>query len=234
MTGSPIYVARDLANLVDAASSFLAEALRRAQDARGRASFLVSATTLTGPVLTRLAERGNRAEFDWRRVDLFLTDERRVEPLDRASTFRALRQNLLSKLVDDEPTVHRIRGEAPDADDAARAYAAVLPERPDVLVLGMEPDGRIAGLAPLGALARVTERDCAVDGDSIGVTPALLARVRETCVLARGSESARSVVAATGGVDARRVPAALFRGAQWFCDIGAAAGFVPDGTPGAG
>ncbi len=102
-----------------------------------------------------------RATFDWRRVDLWLSDERWVPPQDDRSN-GAMVESLLASRVD--APLHR-----PDFDAgrgphwSAAAYEETLRRvfagrRPDVVVLGMGADGHTASLFPGTPALEVRDR----------------------------------------------------------------------------
>ena len=140
--------------------------------------------------------------------------------------------------------VHRMRGEDPDGDGAARAYERELPASFDLIVLGIGSDGHTASLFPgSGALDETARRVVAVIASKppplrLTITPPVIASARELLVLAAGSEKAAAVRRALlEDVAPRECPARLARSGAWLLDREAAAGLqgtspVPHGTAG--
>lgn len=94
----------------------------------------------------------------WEKVFFFWGDERHVPPDFPESNFRMAKETLLSKLPIPEQNIFRIRGELPDANQAATQYEQILRDffkpsagefpRLDFTLLGMGPDGHTASLFP--------------------------------------------------------------------------------------
>jgi 6-phosphogluconolactonase len=105
-----------------------------------------------------------RARIDWSRVHLFWGDERHVPPDHPDSNYGMAKAALLDRVPIPPAHVHRMRGELPDAHDAARDYeqqrrdgfaAAGRSDLTfDVMLLGLGEDAHIASIFPGSELIR--------------------------------------------------------------------------------
>ena len=129
------------------AAAFLAEALRQRGIARpaGTVSLALSGGSTPGPAYARLART---SDVPWASVEVYFADERGVPPDDPRSNYRLVREELLEPAGIPEDRVHRMEVERPDREAAAAEYAAALPPRLDLLVLGIGEDGHTASLFP--------------------------------------------------------------------------------------
>jgi 6-phosphogluconolactonase len=85
-----------------------------------------------------------RDEVAWSRIQFFWSDERHVPPDDPESNYRMANEALLSHVSVSADNVHRVRGENPDADAAAREYEQTIIDvtrqslpRLDLIFLGL-------------------------------------------------------------------------------------------------
>ncbi len=96
---------------------------------------------------------GSLADFPWSRTELFQVDER-VVPMDHPDRNLAL----LREVVPEDCTVFAMPVEESDLQRACASYAAVLPERFDLIHLGIGADGHTASLVPGDPSLDVTDR----------------------------------------------------------------------------
>jgi 6-phosphogluconolactonase len=87
---------------------------------------------------------------------VFFGDERRVPPGSDESNYHLAQATLLDGVR--PARVERMRGEAEDPDGEADRYAALLPARLDVTLLGMGDDGHCASLFPGEPVLQETNR----------------------------------------------------------------------------
>lgn len=136
------------------AAAEITTAAEAAIEARGRFNLALSG----GSTPRRMFEILASSAIDWARVALYQVDERLVPGNHPARNLRELQRSLLSRL-DVSPVVHPMPVEADDLAMAAAHYAESLPERFDLIHLGLGADGHTASLVPsdpvLASVARV-------------------------------------------------------------------------------
>jgi 6-phosphogluconolactonase len=134
-----IRVAADPQAAADAAARAIARRLVNAVAARGTASVAFSGGSTPALMLARLAE----LDVPWAQVHVFQVDERVAPDGDPARN-----AGLLDSLPLRRANRHLMPVTAKDLGAAARRYAAALPERFDVVHLGVGDDGHTASWPP--------------------------------------------------------------------------------------
>jgi 6-phosphogluconolactonase len=147
------------------------------------------------------------------RVEIYQVDERVAPDGDPDRNLTHLQESL------PEAAFARVRPmpvAEPDLEAAATAYAAALPERLDLVHLGLGDDGHTASLVPGDPVLEVTDRDVALTGEYMGrrrmtLTYRVLDRAGEVLWVVTGAEKAEPLArlrAHDEGIPAGRVRAA--------------------------
>jgi 6-phosphogluconolactonase len=230
MPSEPI-VAADLDELARRAAAWMAEEVTQAVARRRGCSLALSGGSTPRPAYERLAAQ---PAVPWEAVEIYFGDERAVPPSDPASNYRMAREALLDRVGLPEGRVHRMEADDRDLEAAAARYAALLPDRLDVLVLGMGPDGHTASLFPHSPALRETEKRVVPATSPVPplhrltITPPVIAAARRVAVITAGASKAPVVAEVLRGPwrpEAR--PAQLAREGTWIIDRAAAAGLAP-------
>lgn len=140
----------------DAAVQRVAELVAE-RAAASEVPFSLALSRASPELLTTLAGR-----LPWGRVTLYQVDER-VAPAGSADRNATA---LLASLPRERLELMSV--EEPDLDAAAASYARLLPERLDVVHLGLGPDGHTASLLPGDPVLEVRDRPVAVTGEYQG------------------------------------------------------------------
>src|SRR3954453_23599454 len=138
------------------AAELIAEAGAEAAAERDHFAFAMSGGRSPWAMLAILGELD---EMPWDRTDLFQVDERVAAPGDEA---RNLTHMVLALSMDHQATLRPMPVTQRDLDSAARDYEAALPDRFDLIHLGLGPDGHTASLVPNDPVLDVTDRRVAM------------------------------------------------------------------------
>ena len=118
------------------------------------------------------------ATVDWKRVEIFWIDERAVPP-DHPDSNVALASRLLLVAADvPAERIHRMHGELPDLEQAARRAADDLksiagdPPQLDLAIVGVGEDGHVASIFPSHVRTR-TYRDLATERHHAAAEPVM-------------------------------------------------------------
>jgi 6-phosphogluconolactonase len=226
MPSEPV-VAADVDELARLAAAWMADEVRQAVAGRGGCALALSGGSTPRPAYERLAAE---PAVPWNAVDVYFGDERAVPPTHPASNYRMAREALLDRLGLPPGRVHRMEADEADLEAAAARYAALLPDRLDVLVLGMGPDGHTASLFPRSPALQEKQRKV-VPAESpvlpvhrLTVTPPVIASARRVAVITAGVAKAPVVAQALRGPwRPEELPAQLAREGTWLIDRAAAA-----------
>jgi 6-phosphogluconolactonase len=153
-------VAADVEELARVSAARLTALVEAAIAGRGNAMVSLTGGRTPERLYSLLADRDHpwRAWIDWPRVHLFWSDERHVPPDHSDSNFGMAYRALVRHLPVPPSQVHRMRGELPDAREAARDYGRELRDgfaaagrtdsTFDVMLLGLGEDAHIASIFP--------------------------------------------------------------------------------------
>jgi 6-phosphogluconolactonase len=202
-------VAADADAVASQGAAFVAARARAAVVEHGRFTFAVSGGHTPWAMFAALAKQ----DMPWPHVDLFQVDEREAPDGDPDRNLTHLQDS-----IGDAPAVvHPMPVTDADLDAAAAAYAAALPERFDLVHLGLGPDGHTASLVPGDPVLAVQDRLVALTEPYQGhrrmtLTYPALARADQLMWLITGADKRDPLARLLAGDDS--IPAGRVRAAR--------------------
>lgn len=159
-----------------------------------------------------LAVLGELEEMPWAETELFQVDERVASP---GSEDRNLTHMVLGLSIAHQSALRPMPVTQRDLDAAAREYEAKLPDRFDLVHLGLGPDGHTASLVPGDPVLEVTDRRVAMTGTEYQGHPRMtltypaIDAARGVLWLVTGAEKQEALAKLMAGDDS--IPAARVR-----------------------
>jgi 6-phosphogluconolactonase len=173
----------------DFAASVVIEHILNFTNKSGCCSVMLTGGNSAALLYAALARHPNFHKIS--RVSYYFGDERCVPPTHVDSNFRLVMHTLFSSGVPDGCFMHRMHADSVDLDKAADDYAMKLPDRIDVLLLGVGEDGHIASLFPRCSALYDDRRVVPImrpkpPSQRLTITPSVIKGARYTFVLAPG------------------------------------------------
>jgi 6-phosphogluconolactonase len=154
-----IYILKDNPAIARRAAEEFVKVAQSAVQQHGSFSVALSGGSTPKLLYSLLAtDAALRAKVPWDKIQLFFGDERQVGPDDAQSNFKMASETMITKAPLKPEQVHRMKGEYPDAEQAAKEYEqdlrahfhlndAELP-RLDLVLAGMGEEGHTLSLFP--------------------------------------------------------------------------------------
>jgi 6-phosphogluconolactonase len=154
-----IRILPDGAAIAERAAQEFVQAAASAVRAKGSVNVVLSGGSTPKVLYSLLVNDPTlRSQVPWDKIHLFFGDERHVPPDHPDSNFRVAKETMISKSPLKPEQVTRIKGEYPDADQAALEYEKTLREyfklqdgeypRFDLVLAGMGNEGHTLSLFP--------------------------------------------------------------------------------------
>lgn len=154
-----IHIFKDSAAIAQRAAEIFVEAAKSAVDQKGTFSVALAGGSTPKLLYSLLVtDSGLRGKLPWDKMQMFFGDERHVGPDDPQSNFKMASETMLSKAALKAEQIHRMKGEYPDAEQAAKEYEQELRAqfrleggelpRFDLVLVGMGDEGHCLSLFP--------------------------------------------------------------------------------------
>jgi 6-phosphogluconolactonase len=193
----------DLESLSQAAAELVMEQSKKAIEARGRFSLVLSGGSTPRCTYELLAAERFRTSIEWDKIHIFWGDERCVPPDDPRSNERMAREVFLDHVPVPQEQIHPIRC-AGSPQQAAQDYESTLKDffgrhdpSFDTVLLGLGEDGHAASLFPGSPALKENKRWVVAvhsgkeDFDRVTLTPVVINRASNIVFLVAGKEKAR-------------------------------------------
>jgi len=208
---------------------FAANAIRQEIDAAVLSRGVCNIMLTGGGVAERLYKHCCKMRvFPMKNMCFFFGDERCVPPDHNSSNYAMVMRTLLAEGISTDCSIVRMEADNPDREEAAKAYEKLIPDKIDVLLLGVGEDGHIASLFPNSSALLLEERSVVpIIGpkepqERLTITPRVIASARSVFVVATGETKGRVLAEALKpDSDLMSFPVGLTFNGTWLLDADA-------------
>ncbi len=184
------------------AAEFICERVRTGVEERGTFSLALSGGRTPARMLEFLQKE---LDVPWEAVDVYQVDER-IAPRNDPERNLTLLETMLP-----DARIHAMPVEDEDLSAATARYGATLPDRLDLVHLGLGEDGHTASLVPDCAALGIVDRDVAISREYEGrrrmtLTYPAIDRAREVLWVVTGEDKAEALAKLLAGDES--IPAA--------------------------
>lgn len=224
-----VYILKDNAAIARRAAEEFVKMAQSAVTRKGSFTVVLSGGSTPKLLYSLLATDADlRGKAPWDKMQLFFGDERHVGPYDEQSNFKMASEAMISKAPLKPEQVHRMKGEYPDTERAAKEYEedlrayfrikdAELP-RLDLVLAGMGDEGHTLSLFPgtkaLHAQGRMVVRNWVgkLYTDRITITAPLANNAEMILFMVAGKEKALALKGVLEGpYEPEQLPAQLLQ-----------------------
>jgi 6-phosphogluconolactonase len=218
----------DPVEFAEQAERWICNKINRVLASSQRCHLMLAGGATPLPIYQRL---GMRKDIIWSQINLYFGDERCVPVNTPENNYSTVMHSLFPD--GDRPegmNVYRMCGEE-EPDKAAEVYELVLPQRIDILLLGVGDDGHTASIFP-GSAALDEEKRRVMPTiatkpphQRLTITPPVIQNARYLLVMVQGEEKADAV---RNALVNHNVPAAIAVDGDWMMDNQAARSLPED------
>ena len=158
-------------------------------------------------------------------INFYFTDERWVPLSDEENNYNMILKSLFKAGIPPGCCVYPVQTDLVDASTAAHQYGNILPDKIDVMILGVGEDGHIASLFPNNVSLDVEDNSVVSTigtkspFERVTITRRVISKAKATIVLAPGIGKAKILHTALKDPDNyKELPARLLLDSTWLVD----------------
>lgn len=162
------------------------------------------------------------------KIDFYIGDERCVAEFHADSNYGMIHKILFPFGLSEEQVLYKMFDVKDDAESAALKYEAVLPEKPDIILLGLGDDGHVASLFPETSWQithgrKVTTAVSPINGiQRVSITKDIIDSASEIFVFASGRSKSKILAKLADETANTDIPGTLALRGLWLLDESAA------------
>jgi 6-phosphogluconolactonase len=217
--------------------------IAEAIEERGQCTVALAGGSTPSSIYRVIGRPSKDHPVDWRKVHLFLGDERWVPLDDHQSNYRMISETLLAQLTQRRPVMHPLDTSLTSPAEGAKKYAETISGIPgiieegaprfDLILLGVGEDGHTASLFPNDPVLQHTSNAIThavkhpTDGsDRVTLSLSTICNARRLLFMVKGENKAGIVAEVLeSNAPVTKLPATLYRNAKgsvaWFLDTAA-------------